>query len=223
MSSILEADSIIKYFGQNMVLSDIYVRCQTGDIIGLLGRNGSGKSTLMKILFGTLPADNKFIRINGQIVSSPYKSKEIISFLPQHTFIPKYLTVEDAVKLYTDRPTEDGFFIDENLPPARKLKISSLSGGERRYLEIRLILSLRTQFVLLDEPFTGASPILAEKIRKLITDASANKGIILTDHDYRNVISVANRYCIMFDGGIREVRSIEEMVSRGYLPGRREK
>ena len=218
MSSLLEIDSVIKSYDLNQVLTDIYLKCETGDILGILGRNGSGKSTLLKILFGTLAADSKFIRIDGQISNNPYRIKETICFLPQFNFLPKYLTVEKAAELYIEPSSLSAFFADDKLSPCRKNGISKLSGGEQRYLEVKLILFTHSKFVLLDEPFNGASPIQIERIKELIISASKHKGIILTDHDYRNVLDTANRFCLIYDGGIKKVQNKEDIIKWGYLP-----
>jgi lipopolysaccharide export system ATP-binding protein len=217
MSNLLEIDSVIKSFGGHQVLTDIYLKCESGDIIGMLGRNGTGKSTLLKILFGTMAADRKFIRIDGKIYDSPYKTKDELCYLPQHEFLPKHLKIEKAVELYIGKASLDSFFNDETLAILRKSKVAHLSGGELRYLEIKLLLHTKSKFVLLDEPFNGVSPILNESIKNLITEASKTKGIILTDHDYRNVLDIANRHCLIFDGGIKEIKDKTELVKWGYI------
>jgi ABC-type lipopolysaccharide export system ATPase subunit len=218
MSSLLEVDSIRKEFGTNQVLTDISIRCQTGDIIGLLGRNGSGKSTLLKIIFGTLFTDYKFIRINGSILNKPFTKKNTISYLNQDNFLPKNLTVKQVIKIYSDDVDQTGFLEDEVLSKVLQTKIRNLSGGESRYLEVKLILNLNALFVLLDEPFNGISPLHTELIKKIITDTSIKKGIILTDHDYRNVLDVANKYYLLFDGGLKHVKTKQDLIEWGYIP-----
>ena len=218
MSYLLEADSILKEFGDNRVLTDIALRCQTGDIIGLLGRNGSGKSTLLKILFGTLSADHKFIRINNSILKKPFKVKNTIAYLPQDNFLPKDITLKKVFKIYSDRLDEKGFLDDEIFSEISETKIGNLSGGELRYLEVKLLLYLDTAFLLLDEPFNGISPLHVEIVKKMILEKSQKKGIILTDHDYRNVLDVATKYYLLFDGGLRKVTSKEDLIEWGYVP-----
>jgi ABC-type multidrug transport system ATPase subunit len=218
MSSLLESDSIIKLYGDIQVLTDIYLKCETGDIIGMLGRNGSGKSTLLKIIFGTLAADRKFIRIDGKFLASPYKTKDTLCFLPQHDFIPKHLKTNKAVELYLGKKAIETFFNDKILINLQNSKVSELSGGELRYFEIKLLLSTCSKFVLLDEPFNGVSPLLVGYIKSLIIESSKTKGIILTDHDYNNVLDVANRYCLIYDGGIKTITNKEELVKWGYVP-----
>lgn len=218
MPNILEADSIRKAFRDKQVLTDICLKCQTGDIIGLLGRNGSGKSTLLKILFGSLYTDYKHISINNEILDQPFKRKGVVSFLYQDNFLPKSLTVKKAIQLFDNHPDDSEFCEDQVLSKVYNSRIRHLSGGEIRYLEIKLILGLDSRFAFLDEPFNGISPIHIELIKDLIRKKSINKGIILTDHDYRNVLDVANIYMILFDGGIRILKSKEDFICWGYLP-----
>jgi ABC-type multidrug transport system ATPase subunit len=218
MQDLLEADSIIKSFGGKQVLTDIFLRCQTGDIIGLLGRNGSGKSTLLKILFGTLYTEYKHISINGELLSQPFKKTGIISFLPQDNFLPRNLTVDKIIRLFDHQIDQDHFFDDQVLSKVSDVKIRNLSGGESRYLEVKLILSLKSKFVFLDEPFNGISPIHIDLVKEMIRSHSKSKGIVLTDHDYRNVLDIANKYMILFDGGIKILKSKEDFIYWGYLP-----
>ena len=218
MPHLLEIDSVIKSFGRNNVLTDIYLKCETGDVVGILGRNGSGKSTFFKILFGTEHAEQKFIRIDGNVLRRPYLTKGEIVFLPQDGFIPQNLTLLNVVKLYLS--TENHvrlFFEDISLCLLKHNKISQLSGGELRYAEIKLLLSVEAKFVLLDEPFNGISPLKIAAIKNLIRKSAQHKGIILTDHDYRNVLDVANRPYLLSDGGLKSVQSKEYLVLHGYM------
>ncbi len=218
MSNLLEIDSVVKSFDMHVVLTDIYLKCRTGDIIGMLGRNGTGKSTLMKILFGTLRADTKFIRIDGKVYNQPYKTINEICYLPQDSFLPKHLSIEKTIELYFGKNQVQNFLEDPILKKLNTSKIFYLSGGELRYLEIKLLLHTDCKFILLDEPFNGVSPILVGEIKKLILKTSEFKGIILTDHDYRNVLDVANQFCLIYDGGIKRIDDKEELVRWGYIP-----
>ena len=220
MSSLLEVDSIRKEFGTKPVLTDIAFSCQPSDIIGLLGRNGSGKSTLLKIIFGTLIADQKFIRINNEILDQPYKTKNKLSYLNQDNFLPKNITVKQVVEIFSDEIDHKGFLDDEVLAKVTGTKIGTLSGGESRYLEVKLLLNLDTLFVLLDEPFNGISPLHIELVKNMIREKSLKKGIILTDHDYRNVLDVANKYYLLFDGGLKPMKTKQDLIDWGYVPER---
>jgi lipopolysaccharide export system ATP-binding protein len=218
MSDLLEVDSIRKEFGTKQVLTDIALKCQPGDIIGLLGRNGSGKSTLLKIIFGTLYTDYKFIRINDRIFNQPFKTKNTIAYLNQNNFLPKNITVKQAFEIYSNDPHRKEFPEDEVISKVWHTKIRNLSGGESRYIEVKLLLNLDTLFVLLDEPFNGISPLHVELIKKMIIDKSAKAGILLTDHDYRNVLDVANKYYLLFDGGLKSVKTKQDLIDWGYIP-----
>lgn len=218
MQDIIEADSIRKSFGGKQVLTDVFISCKTGDIIGLLGRNGSGKSTFLKILFGSLYTDYQHITINGKILDQAFKEKGIISYLPQSSFLPKNLTVEKIIQLFDHLDYNSKLFDDQIISKILKTKVRNISGGELRYLEIILILSLDSKFVILDEPFNGISPLNVDLIKDMIRNQSNTKGIILTDHDYRNVLDVANKYMILFDGGIKILKSKEDFIYWGYLP-----
>jgi lipopolysaccharide export system ATP-binding protein len=218
MLSLLEADSIRKEFGTKQVLTDIFIRCEPGDIIGLLGRNGSGKSTLLKIIFGTLYTDYKFIRINNKILEQPFKTKKTIAYLSQENFLPKDITVNQVVNIYSHHLDSNMFLDDEVLSKVSGTMIRNLSGGESRYLEVKLLLNLDSKFLLLDEPFNGISPIHIDLLKLMILEKSSIKGIILTDHDYRNVLDVANRYYLLFDGGLKSVKTKQDLVEWGYVP-----
>jgi lipopolysaccharide export system ATP-binding protein len=217
MQNRLEIDSVTQAFSNRQVLTDIYLECKTGDIIGLLGRNGTGKSTLLKIIFGSLNGDNKFIRINGKIIGQPFKITGLIGYLPQHNFILQHLSVYKTASLYLN-PDIVTFFLDDTvIGKLQNNKISTLSGGELRYLEIKLMLYSNHKFILLDEPFNGVAPIVVERLKSMIIGQSKAKGIILTDHDYNNVMDVANRYCLLYDGGIKHIENKHDLVKWQYL------
>jgi ABC-type multidrug transport system ATPase subunit len=210
--NVLEVDSVMKNFSGRTILSDIYLCCRPGDIIGLFGRNGEGKSTLLKIIFGTLKAGRSFVRINGQIQKRAAYLSGLIAYLPQHHYLLPNKTIEQLAASYI--PEEAGrkqFLGDKFLFKHRKEKAKNLSGGELRYLEIKLILYCPTPYILLDEPFNGLYPLAAEAIREHITIASQTKGIILTDHNYREVHKVANRLMLLDDCYLKEIRQAEEL------------
>ncbi|MCC8153348.1 MAG: ATP-binding cassette domain-containing protein [Tannerellaceae bacterium] len=144
MSQCLEVDSVVKYFGEEAdILSDVSLHCYPGEIIGIFGRNGTGESTLFNIIFGSLTAQNVFIRINGKVCKrSPFFSG-LIAYLPQHTYLPLYLSVKDVVKAYVLKEQVNRFLGNKFLFKRRDAKVRDLSGGELRYLEVKLILFAR--------------------------------------------------------------------------------
>ena len=214
---LLEIDSIQKNFGHQSIVSDVYLKCETGDIIGILGRNGCGKSTLLKIIFGVVSADFKFVRIDGKVQLKAAALFRDISYLHQDSCIPKSLSVKKAIQLSIPKEELLDFYADEMIHNIRDKKTRHLSGGELRYLEIKLALRNPSKFVLLDEPYNGLSPLMGEKINQLSLDNSARKGIIITDHNYQNVISVATQLTLMKEGKLHYLKDKIELVEKGYL------
>lgn len=217
MKHLLEVDSIIKRYNNQLVISDVYIKCETGNIIGLLGRNGSGKSTLLKIIFGIINAETKFIRVDGVVKKHVNQLMKEISYLPQHNFIPQNFSVKKAIDLSIEKSKTSDFYEDEMIKNILNNKICHLSGGELRYLEIKLILSNPSKFVLLDEPYNGLTPLMIEKINQLIIDNSKRRGIIITDHNYENVIHVSNQLILMKSGKTHHLKDKMELVEKGYL------
>lgn len=214
---ILEVDSVQKSFDNKSILSDVYFKCETADIIGLLGRNGSGKSTLLKIIFGIEHADSKFVRIDGIVKNKITHLFKEISYLSQDNFIPNHFTVSKAISLTIDKNRSNVFYEDKIIQTLKDKKIINLSSGELRYLEIKLILSNTSQFAFLDEPYNGLSPIMIEKVNLLLQEYSKQKGIIITDHNYENVIKVSTKLALMQDGKMHHLKDKSELVTRGYL------
>lgn len=214
---ILEVDSVQKRYDTQSILSDVYLKCETNDIIGLLGRNGSGKSTLLKIIFGIENADFKFVRIDGVVKTKTSNLFNEISYLSQDNFIPNQLSVKKAISLSINSEQAHDFYNEEMIQSISNRKISELSGGELRYLEIKLVLCNPSKFVLLDEPYNGLPPLMIEKVNALIKENATRKGIIITDHNYENVISISTKLMLMKDCKAHHLKSKEELVSKGYL------
>jgi len=213
----LEVDSVRKHFENKLIISDVYLKCETGEIIGLLGRNGSGKSTLLRIIFGIVSAENKCIRIDGTVKNKTSDILKEISYLHQEQFIPNYFSVKKAISLSIDYQIMNEFLDDYLIQDILYKKVSQLSTGELRYLEIKLVLYNPSKFVLLDEPFNGLSPIMIEKVIQLIQKNTSKKGIIITDHDYENVIGIATQLLLMKDGKIYTVKNKMDLIEKGYL------
>lgn len=214
---MLEIDSVQKSFGERIILSDVYLQCETNDIVGLLGRNGSGKSTFLKIIFGITSADFKFIRINGVMKTKTKELMNDISYLSQDNFIPNNFTVKKAIRLSIGKERIDSFCNDEMIQAIADKKIAHLSGGELRYFEIKLVLENSSKFVLLDEPYNGLSPLMIEKVNQLIVMNSCKKGIVISDHNYRNVISISTRLVLIKNGKLNHLKDKNELIEKGYL------
>ncbi|MCI9844281.1 ATP-binding cassette domain-containing protein [Flavobacterium pectinovorum] len=214
---ILEVDGIQKKFDERVILFDIYMKCETSEIVGLLGRNGSGKSTLLKIMVGLVTAPNKCIRINEISKNKATDLFDEISYLHQDQFIPNYLSVKKAISLSIDANEIKIFCEDEFIKSILNKKINQLSSGELRYLEIKIVLYNSSKFVLLDEPYNGLPPIMIDVVNELIKVNAKRKGIIITDHNYQNVIKISTRLVLIKDGKVHNINKKEELVEKGYL------
>lgn len=215
--AILEIDSIQKSHQNKSVLSDVYLKCCTGEIIGLLGSNGSGKSTLLKIIFGIESAEYKFVRVDNAVKKKPEDLFKEISYLSQDAFLPMNFSVKKAIRLSISKENFIKFLNDDFLKEIIDKKIRDLSGGELRYLEILLVLNNTSKFVLLDEPYTGLSPIMIEKINNLIAINATNKGIIVSDHSYDNVLKISSRLIVLKNGKTHVITNNKQLFELGYL------
>jgi ABC-type multidrug transport system ATPase subunit len=220
ISHVLEVDSVRKLFGNKLVVSDVYLKCETSNIIGLLGRNGSGKSTLLKIIFGIVSTENKCIRIDGVVKNKTSEVLKDISYLHQEQFIPNYFSVKKTVSLSIENSEVKEFLNDNLIQSIFSKNIRQLSSGELRYLEIKLVLYNSSKFVLLDEPFNGLSPLMVEKVIQLIKENSFKKGIIITDHDYENVMAIATHLLLMKEGKIHAIKDKTDLIAKEYLSPR---
>jgi ABC-type multidrug transport system ATPase subunit len=214
----LHVDSVCKWFGNAPVLSDIYFSCRPGEIIGLFGRNGSGKSTLLKIIFGSLSAESKFVRVNGSVVSTLSESKRKISYLAQHSFLPSHLKIKRIIDLFCEPDRTKLLESNHHVKPFLHRKSNELSGGERRIIEILLILSSSAEYILIDEPFNGVEPLYKEEIKRVIQQHSGDKGFIITDHNYKSVIEIATKVMLLQDGSLKEINAPDELMKGQYLP-----
>jgi ABC-type multidrug transport system ATPase subunit len=202
MKHSLEYDSLELSFGDKKILSSIYMRCDTGEIVGLLGRNGTGKSSLMKIVFG-----------DGESIHGYHN---MIAYLPQDNLIPEYLTIGKAFKLF--KINFDG--VAETWPQLqefRDFKPAELSGGYIRLVEAILILKSKAKFCILDEPFSGLMPVHVETLITLMKELKHEKGIIITDHLYRHVSAVSDRMYLLSNGKTYPIKSVEQLISLGYV------
>lgn len=216
----LTVKKVIKSYGHKVVLSDIDFECQTGEIIGLQGRNGCGKSTLLKILFGTLKADSLYVSLNSQTFD-PRKNIDhrIIAYLSQDSFLPKDLKVRNIIPIYyQDEGQQNRIFYDPIIAKFENQRISTLSYGELRYLEIVLICGMPHRFIFLDEPFSMIEPLLQDSIKDLLLTIKKYKGIILTDHYYFDVLQISDKNILIKDGRSIVVRDKNELIENGYIP-----
>ncbi len=214
---MLEADSVTLTFGGRPILSGAYLSCRRGEIVGLLGRNGSGKSSLLKIIFGSLGADFKHLRIDGTIVPQGYRSGQL-AYLPQGHFLPPFLRVGELLN-ELDVPARERIVSAGVLERLVRSPVRDLSGGELRFLECCWVLFRPVPFILLDEPFTGLAPVYVELLQQLITEQGKEKGIILTDHQYRSLLESSNRIVLLHNNSVYAIRDERDLVTHSYLPG----
>jgi ABC-type multidrug transport system ATPase subunit len=214
MKHILEADGIQLEFNNRTILMSIYLKCETGKITGLLGKNGAGKSCLMRIIHKSLACESS-IRIDGKSINQLSSINEHILYLPQHNFIPKYLQLK---KIFSHFSLSYSIFETKfsEFSSKSNYSIGSLSGGERRLVEIYIIVTSKTRFVMLDEPFTHLSPIQIERVKELILDESTNKGFIVSDHMYQHILSISNNLYLLKDGSTIPIKNQEEIETLGY-------
>lgn len=215
----LEVDSVLYTVGHRRILSDIYLSCTTGEVVGLLGRNGCGKTTLLRIIFGTQHTDDKHISIDGKVYQKPYLHANLLAYLPQQDFLPGNIRLSEIVDLYLPQQYKrDSLRRDERAKQHLHKRAGELSKGELRYFELLLLLQLNVKFLLLDEPFSGVEPLYVERIEELLKSHLSTKGILLTDHDYRTVLRVSSRLLLLTDGACRPISHPDELIDRGYMP-----
>lgn len=212
----LEVDSVILEFGKKRVLQDVYLKCETGKITGLLGRNGSGKTCLMNIIYGTLVPGSLSVRLNGKAILNSSRFPEDMLYLPQFKFIPKALSLK---RIFKDFNVDYSDFVNDfpGFENYYRAKIQKLSGGEQRIIEIYIILKSSTKFCLLDEPFSHVMPVHVETIKKIITREKQNKGILITDHLYKHIIDICDDLYVINDGKTWLTKSQADIKTFGYL------
>ncbi len=215
----LEADSIILNFGGRSILSDVYLKCVTGEILGIVGRNGCGKSSLLKIIFGSLKGENQSVRINNSYTSCLFTCAGTVKYLPQSGLLPDRIKVKTAIRICVNDPElQRQISTFEETKPHLNMRTGALSGGIKRFLEIVLLLYSEAHFILLDEPFSHLSPVLIESLYPKMRAQAQHKGIIITDHYYRNVLELSSRLLLLKNGKTHPVNQEQELVDLGYLP-----
>jgi len=232
---ILRSDNLIKVYGRRHVVKGVSINVNQGEIVGLLGPNGAGKTTTFYMVVGFIqPNEGKVYLNEEEITTLPmYKrAQKGIGYLPQEPSVFRKLTVEDNVKAVLEMTTlsraeqKDKLevLIDEfNLHKVRKSRGDTLSGGERRRTEIARALATDPTFILLDEPFAGIDPIAVEDIQYIVAKLKTkNIGILITDHNVQETLSITDRAYLMFEGnilkdGTAEELAADEMVRKVYL------
>ncbi|GGE94247.1 ABC-type multidrug transport system, ATPase component [Chishuiella changwenlii] len=216
--SLLEIDSIQKSYNGNKILRSIVLHVKTSDIVSIIGRNGSGKTTLFDVIFGSTSAEQKFVRIDGEVKKNTFEIKQGISFATQFNHFPKNLKVSKLINLFFTDDFQKKLFLDDNvIDEIIKNRVKDLSYGTLRYLQVKLYLFSDSKFCILDEPFAGLSPILINKISNFIVEQSKNKGIIISDHQFDYVMNIATRNHYLKNGVLIEIKDRNDLIKVGYI------
>ena len=213
--SLLRSEGLKKVYKKRTVVDNVSISVQQGEVVGLLGPNGAGKTTTFYMIVGMIkPLAGKVFLDNNEITQEPmYKrAKKGIGYLPQEASIFRRLTVEDnimAILQMLDLPDKERKERQEKLleelgiVKVRKTMGYQLSGGERRRTEIARALATEPKFILLDEPFAGVDPIAVEDIMNIVANLkNKNIGILITDHNVHETLSIVDRAYILINGQI---------------------
>ena len=222
----LNIQNIRKQYNKNIVVKDISLSVKSGEVIGLLGPNGAGKTTSFYMIVGLVSADHGSISIDNKNLSKMpihSRSKLGISYLPQEPSIFRKLTVSEnilSILELRNMPEErrkkklESLLNELNIEHIKNNQAISLSGGERRRVEIARCLATDPKFILLDEPFAGIDPIAVLDIQKIITHlASLGIGILITDHNVRETLGICDRAYIVNQGKIFASGAPNEIAS----------
>ncbi len=213
---MIQSEDLVKTYGGRRVVDGVSIQVDRGEIVGLLGPNGAGKTTTFYMIVGLVKPNSGAVVLNGHdVLKLPmYQRARLgLGYLPQEASIFRKLTVEENVIMlweiiknvkpedYEKRLSE--IFKDLGLTHLRKSRGLELSGGERRRVEIARLLAMDPDFILLDEPFAGIDPIAVEEIQKIIQELKARDfGILITDHNVRETLSLTDRAYILYDGKV---------------------
>lgn len=232
---ILRTEDLVKIYGKRKVVDQVSIEVHQGEIVGLLGPNGAGKTTTFYMVVGFIkPNEGKVFLESTDITSLPMyrRAQNGIGYLPQEPSVFRKLSVEDNIKAVlemtnlskADQKEKMESLIDEfHLHKVRKSRGDTLSGGERRRTEIARALATDPKFILLDEPFAGIDPIAVEDIQSIVAKLKTkNIGILITDHNVQETLSITDRAYLIFEGrilkqGTAEELAADEMVRRVYL------
>ena len=224
-ASELKAERLKKRYRSRVVVKDVSLEVRSGEVIGLLGPNGAGKTTCFYMMVGLVPADGGDLYLDGRkLTHMPIhrRARLGLSYLPQETSIFRRLSVADNVRavleLYNDDPDQirnklDDLLHDLHIGHLRDNPAVSLSGGERRRVEIARALATAPRFILLDEPFAGVDPIAVLDIQKIIGFLKERGiGVLITDHNVRETLGICDRAYIINDGTVLAYGKPEEIV-----------
>ena len=235
MSKVLKTENLKKSYSGKTVVDEVNINLKKGEIVGLLGPNGAGKTTTFYMITGMIrPSSGKIFFDDKNITNTPMyqRARMGIGYLAQEPSIFAKLTVENNLRIVLENilpsvqeQTEliDKLLIQFNIDHLRGNLGGSLSGGERRRVEICRTLALKPDFILLDEPFAGIDPIAVEDIQQVVTSLKEqNIGVLITDHNVRETLSITDRSYLLYSGkilksGDAETLANDEEVRKLYL------
>jgi len=230
--SRLEAHHLQKSYGSRKVVHDVSIAVQKGEVVGLLGPNGAGKTTSFYMIVGLVRADGGWITLDGEPIENlpiHRRSRLGLSYLPQEASIFRKLNVADNVRAVLElqrdengRPLTaaeierrlDSLLQELRVDHLRDAAATSLSGGERRRVEIARALATQPRFILLDEPFAGIDPIAVIEIQRIIGFLKARGiGVLITDHNVRETLGICDHACIISDGRVLAQGTPQEIIT----------
>jgi lipopolysaccharide export system ATP-binding protein len=224
--SVLTAEAVAKTYNGRRVVNGVNIEVRGGEIVGLLGPNGAGKTTTFHIMVGLVQPDEGKVLLNEQdLTGAPIyqRARAGISYLPQESSVFRRLTVEENLFAILQTLDLSGVQQQERCESLMKMlgvdhladhKAFTLSGGERRRVEIARALVLSPYFVLLDEPFTGVDPIAVAEIQKIIRRLIVSGiGILITDHNVRETLGICDRAYILSEGTVLEEGTPDRIAS----------
>ena len=235
MSLVITTKNLIKTYRSRKVVDHVSIQVNQGEIVGLLGPNGAGKTTTFYMVVGLIKPDEGEVYLNTEEITGlpMYKRAQMgIGYLPQEASVFRKLSVEDNIMAVLEmtklskqerRDKLEGLLDEFGLQHVRKNNGDSLSGGERRRTEIARALAVDPKFILLDEPFAGVDPIAVEDIQSVVAKMKyKNIGILITDHNVNETLSICDRAYLLIDGkifkhGTAEQLADDEQVRRLYL------
>ena len=225
--SLLRASHLAKSYGARAVVRDLSLQLEGGEIVGLLGPNGAGKTTAFYMIVGLVAADAGRIELDGRDLTHAaihQRAKAGIGYLPQEASVFRRLTVEDNVRAILETRADldavqrsarcEEILADLRIDHVRRSLGMSLSGGERRRVEIARALAADPRFLLLDEPFAGVDPLSVADIQCIIRELAARGiGVLITDHNVRETLGVCARSYIIGDGTVIAAGSAAEILA----------
>ena len=225
-TSRLVVQNLQKSFKKRQVVKSFSLEIESGEVIGLLGPNGAGKTTSFYMIVGLIAADAGSVTLDGQELRHlpiHERARLGVGYLPQEASIFRKMTVEQNIRAILEISTKDKSLIDSeveklladlNIGHLRHNPAPSLSGGERRRVEIARVLAMKPRFILLDEPFAGVDPIAVIDIQKIIDFLkSRGIGVLITDHNVRETLSICDRAYIISDGTVLASGKPDDLVN----------